>query len=78
MLDPHPQEFDGVNYCQFYMAGFVAYIKVDSREPPDFMKDLVLKPDGNLIVLLRDLSKSKELPLMKKIAQDSVAKLRHR
>jgi hypothetical protein len=31
MLDPHPERHDGVNYCRFYLAGFVAHIKVDRR-----------------------------------------------
>ena len=29
MLDPHRKRFDGINYCQFYITGFVLYIKTD-------------------------------------------------
>ncbi len=23
MLDPHPEKFDGINYCRFYLPGFI-------------------------------------------------------
>lgn len=70
MLDPHPEKLDGVNYCRFYLGGYIAYIKVDSRRGAAPMKDFALSVDGPLYVLLRELSRSKELPLMKKIVRD--------
>jgi hypothetical protein len=68
MLDPHKKRFDGINYCQFYITGFVLYIKVDKREPPGFLKDLCLKRDPPFWIILRDLHKSKDGKIIKEIA----------
>jgi hypothetical protein len=43
MLDPHPDRYDGINYLRFYLAGFVAYIKVDQRPPQDLLTDFIIQ-----------------------------------
>jgi hypothetical protein len=72
MLDPHKTRFDGINYCQFYITGFVLYIKVDKREPPDFLKDLCLKRDPPFWIISRDLNKSKDGKIIKEIASKAI------
>ena len=72
MLDPHKKSFDGINYCQFYITGFVLYIKVDKREPPDFLKELCLKRDPPFWIILRDLNKSKNGKIIKEIASKAI------
>ena len=69
MMDPHRHRFDGINYCRFYLAGYQIYIKTDKRPSADFLKELVIRPNGPLIILLRDLRKGKEFPLMLKTAK---------
>jgi hypothetical protein len=60
MMDPHRQRFDNVNYYQFYMAGYIVYIKVDKRPAPKPQSVVCLKPDNRLCVVLRDFRNSKE------------------
>lgn len=71
ILDPHKEKFEGINYCRFYLTGFVIYIKVDSRSVPAFMKNLYLRPDTPIPVILRDVHHSKDGTLMKDIVQKS-------
>ncbi len=68
MLDPHRTKFDGINYCQFYITGFVLYIKTDKRNPPDFLKKLCLKKDQPFWIILRDVNESNDGKIMKNIA----------
>ena len=72
ILDPHRDKFEGVNYCRFYLTGFVAYIKVDSRSVPDFMKSLYLHPDAPMTVILRDIHQSKDGAVLKDIVRKAV------
>lgn len=76
MLDPDRQRWFGVNYCRFYLAGYVAHIKVDKRPPPEFMEDFILVPNRPLLVIFRNLRTSREFNLMKKLAKDSFRKSR--
>ncbi len=72
MLDPHAERYEGVNYCRFYLTGFVAYIKVDRRPPPSFLRDFVISEDSQITVILRDLHESKDGAVMKAIARKSL------
>lgn len=74
VLDPHRDKFEGINYCRFYLTGFVAYIKVDRRSVPNFLKDLYLRPDTPIPVILRDFHHSKDGVVMKDILRKSVLK----
>lgn len=74
MLDPHQTKFDGINYCQFYITGFVLYIKTDKRNPPDFLKELCLKKTPPFWIILRDINKSKDGKIMKEIALKATKK----
>ncbi len=72
MLDPRKKRFDGINYCQFYITGFVLYIKIDKREPPGFLRDLCLKKDPPFWIILRDFNKSKDGKIMRDIASKAI------
>jgi hypothetical protein len=67
ILDPHIDRWDGVNYIRFYLGSYVAYIKTDKRKAPEPHLNFILRPNQPLIIIGRDLEKSKELPLIKKI-----------
>jgi len=69
MLDPHPEKFDGISFCRFYLSGFVVYIKVDKRPTPSFLTDLHLREDRPLIVLARSLQNSPDGRVMRELAE---------
>jgi hypothetical protein len=66
---PYRHRFDSINFCQFYLAGYVAYIKTDRRPSPEIFRGITLTPDLPLIVILRDLRRSKDFPLMQKVVK---------
>jgi hypothetical protein len=70
IFDPHRDRFDGINYVRFYLAGFVAHIKVDRRPPPDFLSSFVIRAGAPIIVLLRS-RQSKDAAAMREIARAS-------
>ena len=72
MLDPHKKAFEGINYCQLYITGFVVYIKVDKREPPEFLRELCLRKDPPFWIILRDLNKSKDGKIIKEILSKAI------
>ncbi len=67
ILDPHTTRFDGVNFCQIYLAEYVAYIKVDKRPLPESLQDLELNDAKPLVVLARDPANSKDTQVMRSI-----------
>lgn len=71
IFDPHPERFDSINYVRFYLAGFVAHIKVDRRPPLDFLSGLILKDGAPIIVLARSRN-SKDAAAMREIARTSM------
>ncbi|MEW6245232.1 MAG: hypothetical protein AB1555_00805 [Nitrospirota bacterium] len=71
MLDPHPDRYDGVNYVRFYLAGFVAYIKVDRRPPTEPLASFILQPDTPITVVRRCAWKGKDGVVMRELARSS-------
>jgi hypothetical protein len=71
MLDPHRERYDGVNYCRFYLAGFVAYIKLDRRPPPEWLASFILRPDAPITVLRRDAREGKDAVVMRNLANSA-------
>ncbi len=71
ILDPRKDRWDGINYVRFYLGGYVAYIKMDRRPAPIIPGSFRLVPGQPFLVLLRDLNRSKELPLIRKIIEHS-------
>ena len=72
MLDPHRQRFEGISFCQFYLAGVVAYIKVDQRPTPTFWTDFRLRENAALLVVARSLN-SKDGKLLRSLAESAMA-----
>ena len=73
MLDPHPEKYDGISFCRFYLSGFVAYIKVDNRPTPSFLTDLRFQEGKPLVVLARSLRKSPDGRVKQELAQSALA-----
>jgi len=69
MLGPDRTKFFDINYCRFYLAGYVAYIKVDQRKSPDFLQEFLLCQGRPFAVILRDFRTSKELAALRKLAR---------
>lgn len=67
IVEPHPERWDGINYCRFYLAGHIATIKVDKRKSVNHMKGLMLKRDKPLFIPHKDIYKSIEAELMLKV-----------
>lgn len=72
MLDPHPERWAGVNYYRLYMYGYVMYIKVDKRTSPEMLKKFEMAPDGDLIIVGRNIENSSELPVMTSIVKNAL------
>ena len=66
-LDPHDDKHSDVNYVRFYLAGYVAYIKVDNKPAPMPLSKFAIAENRPLYIVCRDFTKSKELNLMKKL-----------
>jgi hypothetical protein len=67
IIGPFRGRIRGINYCTFYLGGYVAHIKTDRRNIPRKLSDFVLEPGTPLRILLRDLSQSQEFSRMHKI-----------
>ena len=76
--DPHTTRFHGVNFCQFYLAEYVAYIKVDNRSSPDSFRGLELTEGRSLVLLARDPSNSKDTQVMRSIALKNQPFFKHK
>jgi hypothetical protein len=66
-LDPHEDKYSDVNYYRFYLASYIAYIKVDYKPTPMPLSQFAMAENRPLYIVCRDFVKSKELDLMKKI-----------
>jgi hypothetical protein len=69
ILDPHPEKINQVIFCRFYLAGYIAYIKVDKRPTPEPFNKLILRDGMPASIICRTLENSKELPLIQQIAK---------
>jgi hypothetical protein len=67
ILDPHADKYSGVNFFRFYLASYIAYIKVDDKPTPVPFSEFALSANKPLYIICKDFIKSKELDLMKKL-----------
>ena len=67
ILDPHEDSFSGVHYYRFYLASYIAYIKVDHSPAPMWLSPFAMTEKTPLCIVCRDFTKSKELNLMEKL-----------
>ena len=70
-MDPFRERYEGVNYYRIYCGRYVLYVKVDKKRTSDTFRDMQLGQDKKLFVIARELKKSKEWPLMQKIAREN-------
>lgn len=69
IMDPHPERYEGINYCRFYLGGFVAYIKVDGRSSPSTFVGLAIREDAPIVVVARSAREGKDAEIMRDIAR---------
>ena len=66
-FDPHTERMNGINHVRFYLAGFIAYMKVDKR-PYDAGLEHFLLADGEpLRIIKRSIHKGGEAEVFSKI-----------
>ena len=69
-LDPYMYKNSGVNYIRFYLAGYMADMKVDHKPTPNQLSKITMAENRPLYIICRDFTKSKELDLIKKLISD--------
>jgi hypothetical protein len=74
-MGPRKDKWTGVNFYRFYMASYVLYIKVDRRISPSPFDLFKVKKDQPIHIICRDLSKSKELPVILKLGEAANKKI---
>ena len=74
-LDPHEDVYSGVNFLRFYLADYIAYIKIDEKPTPKPFSQFEISENQPLYIICRDFTKSKELNLMKELIRKSLFKL---
>jgi hypothetical protein len=72
VLNPQPERWGEINYYRFYLAGYMVYIKVDSRPAPNFIGDFALDPEKPLIISMRALRTNKDFKEMQYVARSFV------
>jgi len=63
--DPYMYDNSGVNYIRFYLASYMADIKVDQKPTPRPLSKLVITQSRPLYVICRKFEESRELDLIK-------------
>jgi hypothetical protein len=74
-MDPFRETYDGLNYYRIYLGRYVLYFKVDQRPTNAAFRYFQLGQDTKLVVIARELKKSKEWLLMQRIAKLNAGKL---
>jgi hypothetical protein len=69
ILNPHAGKLVGINYVQFYLGGFVGYIKTDRRQWPEPLSQFLVTPESCVLVVGRDTAGSPELPVLREMAR---------
>lgn len=69
MIDPFKTRFDNVAYYLIYLANYIMYVKVDKQLSNNTFRATQLKPDSNLVLIAREINRSKELPIMVNMAK---------
>ena len=62
-------ENSGVNYIRFYMAGYIADMKIDHKPTPNQLSLITIAKDKPLYIICRDFTKSQELNLAKELIE---------
>lgn len=64
IMDPFPEKIDGVNSYRFYFGEVVAHIKADTHPFPNSLRKLALLEQPTVMLVARELSKSKDFSAM--------------
>jgi hypothetical protein len=67
-FDPYCTRFEHVNFCVFFLATYVAYIKLDKRPLLGSWNEATLKPGKAMAIILRDFRSSSDRHVFGKIA----------
>ena len=67
ILDPYMYKNSGVSYVRFYLASYVADIKIDRQPTPEQLFKLTITQNKPLYIICREFEKSKELDLIKNL-----------
>ena len=70
-MDPFRERYDGVNFYRVYCGRYVVCVKVDRRDTGPTLREFQVAPTRPLLVGARNLRKSKEWPVLVKIAQSN-------
>jgi hypothetical protein len=70
-MDPSAKKYEGVNYYRIYCEKYVIYIKIDRRKTIETFREVQLGSSEEMFIIARELKKSKEWSLMKKIAKQN-------
>ena len=70
MLNPHPQDFNGLEFIQFYLTGYIAYVKIDNRPIKGILRNFQLVPNQKLYILTRDFNESSEREVLEQIVRN--------
>lgn len=68
-MNPHKTRFNGINYYILYFSRYIMYIKIDKRVATDTMRSVQLIENSPLLLVTRELEKSKEYPIMVNMAR---------
>ncbi len=71
IFDPYMYQNSGVKYIRFYLASYMADIKVDHKPTPNQLSKLIMAENSPLHIICRDFEASQELVLAKKLISTS-------
>jgi hypothetical protein len=71
-MDPFSEKINGVIYYRIYCGLYILYVKVDKQSSYHEFKELQLGERKELILIARELLKSKEWPVMQSIVKQNI------
>lgn len=69
ILNPQQTRIENVNYYQFYLTGFIAYIKVDKRQTLGHQRKFIMSQGSELPIVRRPFDSSDERKLLSRMAK---------
>lgn len=68
-LNPWHERYDGVGVYRFFFSQHVAYIKATTKPTGKDLKDFVIRPERELVLVARDFRETKEFAAMVEIVR---------
>lgn len=66
-LPPSPHRMEGVNFYHFHLGRVILYIKVDKRDVPSTLENIIMKPNERLFLMRMDVRSSHAFEVLKRI-----------